>query len=718
MLKRKFLPALVLSLLVGAAFLVLGPVQKANALAPSNYTSYLIDDQVFRDTTTMSAADIQNFLNSEGSALAGLSDVENCGSPSGAHYSYYATYYACGQRASAAQIIYAAGQAYGINPRVILATLQKEESLITDPSPSASQINFAMGYGCPDSGGCSFPGFFNQVDNGTWQFRTDMELGAGNNWWGYTPSSYPCNGATRYYSAALKAGNGVTFSDDNGVAYSGFVMPDMSTATLYCYTPHVYNNPQGQFGNPQFGTTGLYYSGSYNFVVSFVTWWGTTYTPSFKALFAGESGFPTIIRGNSSQSYLRYWNTGNKPWYDNISAPPLHTYAVHLSTSNPINAGNPFSAFWPAPNRPATTFTHVYQGDGTTLAPDQHTVQPGQMVEFDFPFSIPPGTSPSFYQNFFQPILEGSSLWNMSGVAWLGVTVQPVTFSATFAGEGGFPTLVQGQGTTSFLRYKNTGNEPWFDDVSGAQYHTYPVHLATSNPPNAPSPFSAGWPTNNRATGTFAHIYQADGVTLAPDQHIAQPGQIVEFDFPMTAAANMHPGSYQAFFQPVLEGSVFWNMGGTAWLGVNVQPITFQATFASQSAYPTIARGNSSAAFLKYKNTGNVPWFDDVSGATYHTYPVHLATSNPINSASPFSSSWPANNRAAGTFVHVYLADGTTLAADQHIAQPGQIVEFDFNFNVPSNLAPGTYQAFFQPVLEGSAFWNMGALSWLNVTVQ
>jgi len=426
MFKTRYFLLLSLPLVLGVLFSLLSPAVHTSALATSNFTDHLIDDSVFRDRNSMGtgaggAQAIQNFLSAEGSGLAGFSDVENCGSTSGPHYSYYATYYACGQRASAAQIIYAAGQAYGINPRVILATLQKEQSLVTTPNPTAAQLNCAMGYlSCG-----SVSGFFNQVDNGTWQFKTDMELGSGNNWWGYTPASYPCNGATRLYNNALKGGNNITFSDDNGTPYRNITLANMSTATLYCYTPYVYNNPNGLFGKPQFGTTGLYYSGTYNFVNSFVTWWGSTYTSPFQASFAGQSGYPTIIRGNSTNSVLRYQNTGNQPWYDDVSAPQYNTYPVHLATSNPINNSSPFSAFWPTRNRATGTFAHVYQSDGVTLSADQHVAQQGQIVEFNFSFSVSPNMPTGFYTQFFQPVLEGSgSLWNMGGVAWFNMAVQ------------------------------------------------------------------------------------------------------------------------------------------------------------------------------------------------------------------------------------------------------------------------------------------------------
>lgn len=260
-------PGLLLALLLVSFFM--NPV-KASAL---NYTDHPMDDSIFRASFTMSAADIQSFLQNKGSGLAGFSDIEDCGSSSGGHYAFYATYYSCGSRVAASKIIYDAAQAYGINPQAILATLQKEQSLVTTPNPVSSQLNYAMGYGCPDSGGCSYAGFFNQVDNGTWQFRTDYELSAGNNYWGYGPSSFPCSGATRYYNKGLLPGNDVTFIDDHGTGYTHFVIPNPSTATLYCYTPHVFP-----------GSAQQYYSGSYWFVYYFSQWFGTSTAPyAFKA---------------------------------------------------------------------------------------------------------------------------------------------------------------------------------------------------------------------------------------------------------------------------------------------------------------------------------------------------------------------------------------------------------------------------------------------------
>ena len=244
--KLGFLTLLTLLVILSYQFVLNKP--RASAVT-YNYTSYLMDDSTFRASFTMNASAIQTFLQNEGSGLASFSDTEVCGTSTvGAMMPSYSSYYSCGTVQSAAQIIYDTSQAYGINPQVLLATMQKEQSLVTTPNPTASQLDYAMGYGCPDSSGCAtYPGFFTQLAWAAWQFRYNYEAVNGNAYGGYSASSYPCNGPKTYYSASLVPGNSVTFYDDYGTGYATFTIPDAATASLYCYTPHVFPGSSQEF---------------------------------------------------------------------------------------------------------------------------------------------------------------------------------------------------------------------------------------------------------------------------------------------------------------------------------------------------------------------------------------------------------------------------------------------------------------------------------------
>lgn len=93
----------------------------------------------------------------------------------------------------------------------------------------------------------------------------------------------------------------------------------MATATLYCYTPHVYNNPQGLYGLPRYGTTGLYYTGSYNFVYYFDLWWGSTYSQNLVtgnpgSVSWGPGRIDVFARGEDGGLWQEYYSGGWSGW--------------------------------------------------------------------------------------------------------------------------------------------------------------------------------------------------------------------------------------------------------------------------------------------------------------------------------------------------------------------------------------------------------------------
>ena len=112
-----------------------------------------------------------------------------------------------------------------INPGVILAYLEKEQSLISlknydvysDPQ---FRIRTAMGYGCPDGGSCAdtYKGFANQVNWAAYQLQYNFNQAPGS------------GGGTQY-----RIGQTITTLD----GYSVY-MSNAATAAQYRYTPHVY----------------------------------------------------------------------------------------------------------------------------------------------------------------------------------------------------------------------------------------------------------------------------------------------------------------------------------------------------------------------------------------------------------------------------------------------------------------------------------------------
>jgi len=238
----------------------------------------IIDNAVFLDANSMTATEIQDFLTSRGGGIANMSFVLNCYGPTSLERQWYTAAGApCDQVVPASQIIYFASQIYGVNPRVILATMQKEQSLVTAANPTSWQINQAMGYGCPTTGQCGGNStFFYQIDSGAWVLRYHYERARGNMTWWNVSSSWTCGSQKNFYSPNLYPNQNVSFYDNNGVLYRTYYLANAATSSFYCYTPHAYNNPQGLYGRDPFGTVGQYYSGSYNFVLFYELWFGST----------------------------------------------------------------------------------------------------------------------------------------------------------------------------------------------------------------------------------------------------------------------------------------------------------------------------------------------------------------------------------------------------------------------------------------------------------
>lgn len=127
---------------------------------------------------------------------------------------------------SASKIIYYSAQWYGLNPYAILATLQKEQSLVTTSTLNQYGLDWAMGYGVPDSGDRDYSrqGFATQVDWGTWQLAWNMN------------NANSSDATLRAKVSPYITGNTITI---DGVSTH---LDNGATASLYRYTPHFHGN--------------------------------------------------------------------------------------------------------------------------------------------------------------------------------------------------------------------------------------------------------------------------------------------------------------------------------------------------------------------------------------------------------------------------------------------------------------------------------------------
>lgn len=188
---------------------ILAVTSVSPALAFEFNPSYVISDSEMLDEDSMTEEQIQAFLDAYGTlGERSFTDVDD-------------------ERKGSAEIIFDAAQRNGINPRVILVMLQKEQSLIDDEDPSSDQLDWAMGYGICDS--CNyetdaaqrFRGFAKQVNSATLQLIE-----------GYMAD------LAAYGRTVTGFGPGIAANIDDGL----IVFSNAATAALYTYTPHTHGN--------------------------------------------------------------------------------------------------------------------------------------------------------------------------------------------------------------------------------------------------------------------------------------------------------------------------------------------------------------------------------------------------------------------------------------------------------------------------------------------
>ena len=163
---------------------------------------------------------------------------------------------------SAAQIIYNAAQEYHINPQVLLVLLRKESINLTgDTWPLKSQYKYAMGYACPDSG----PGHTANCNNAKAGFYKQMSLAAWQlNYYRHHRNDY-----------SLHMGmNNIQYSPNPACGTKPVYIENIATLSLYIYTPYTPNDAS-LTNYPGTAHCGAY--GNRNFFMFFNEWFGSTW---------------------------------------------------------------------------------------------------------------------------------------------------------------------------------------------------------------------------------------------------------------------------------------------------------------------------------------------------------------------------------------------------------------------------------------------------------
>jgi hypothetical protein len=673
--KKKILFAL--SFFVG---LGLASLMGSHASADAFNQNDLIDDPVFNNQS-MSAAQINSFLNTFPSSCISTNSGFYTPDPTGWSAAVTTNHgYTFAGNVSGGQAIYDAARIYNVNPEVILATLQKEQSVVTggagchysNPSPGnactysgGGCVFIAMSYGCPS--GCSvdysttdgsgFNGIGNafslQLIAATWLLRWSQERSEGI-LSGYT--GFDTGDDAIYYSGPMLVGthqrsasSTPTYFDGTDTLNDGtsVTIGTGGTAALYYYTPFISGNTHfDSIYNSWFGTQFSTYSWQpvsqqvyLDSSLQTPIGWGAT-------LEVGQTAYVVIIAAN----------TGDTTWSNTGSTP------IDLGTAQPGDRASPFcDAGWlGCPSRPTRLM--------------ESSVAPGQWGEFEFPVTAP--SVPGQYDEHFNLLAEGLKWFNDPGqnvafnviplnYSWQLVSQAVYTDSTRSSLMGWGATLLPGQSAYAVMVVANTSNFTW------TQTGPMAVELGTDIGKDRSSAFCTGqWPGCNRPA-----MLQQTSVA---------PGQWGTFTFPITAPAST--GVYNEHFN--LVSNAWFNDPGE-YMVLNVVPRTFTWQPVGQALYSdasqttllgwgaSLSTGQTVYAKIWADNTSNFTWTQTGANA------VELGTSQPNDRSSAFcTGQWPSCNRPA-------LLQQASVA-------PGQWGSFLFPITAPSTT--GTYNEHFNLV--------------------
>ena len=289
---RSFKPIAILvsALLIATGFVAVAAAPKAQAANAAQFDpGNIISDSVFYDFGTMTAVEIQRFLNSKLPTCNDNDGGPKCirdfvtDTPAMTGESGRCESLPAMQNQTAAQIIYTVANACKINPRVLIVTLQKEQGLIQGANPTKRMYDFAMGMNCPDTADCarSSAGFFYQMYKGAGQLQ----------WYGDPRGSFTylrvgTNITRRHQAANVEASRGVDCGSKT------FMLKSQATAALYYYTPYV---PNEAAMRNLYGTGDVCSAyGNRNFWRFYTDWFGNTIGGGF-LLKSSDSGTYFII---------------------------------------------------------------------------------------------------------------------------------------------------------------------------------------------------------------------------------------------------------------------------------------------------------------------------------------------------------------------------------------------------------------------------------------
>lgn len=366
---------------------------------------------------------------------------------------------------------------------------------------------------------------------------------------------------------------------------------------------------------------------------------------------AGQVGIPTSWSGNESPNPLP------------------------AGTSGPV--GYPIMVVYSAAQSVTMRAAEVVAPGGVRLP----IYYAPQQFEYDYQVIVPqkPLAAGTTYHVRFDINVNGvmaTNEWDFTTAGGSGTPPAPTqTFHAAFQSESAWPTLTPGSSTSLTVKFQNTGSATWQKGVTGSQAN---LGLNGDTLAFASLGMNDGWLSGNRLATTV--------------ENTVAPGQTGTFTFNVRAPAI--PGTYRLPLRPVIEGVTWMEDAGV--FMVIVSESSYHSKWASQSGYPTLRVGQTSAPLtISFTNTGSSPWVKGVLGKE-----ARLGINLDDVTWAALGVNWPFASRVA-------------VQSEANVAA-GQTATFTFQVKAPTT--PGVYSIHLRPVIDGTT-WMEDEGVFLVVTV-
>ena len=667
------------SQLLFVTFLCIFAVNVAPASAQLNGSQFragrIIDDAVFTNKSSMSVAQVQQFLESK--VAGGSCDVNGLKSSSRWNAAANRNYtraewgaisgntapYVCltiyrenpttretnlrnpsatiAGSQTAAEIIWNAAQQYNINPQVLLITLQKEQSLITDDWPWLNQYQAATGAYCPDSG----PGGSANCDPARAGFGVQVREAAR---------------LYRYYMddpwLYFVGNNNILFNPSRACGTSVVNIENLATAALYHYTPY---QPNAAALNNLYGTGDSCSAyGNRNFWRMFNDWFGATLATSYSYTFVSSTyAVVQLETGQKSAiNTITIRNNGAATWYADGSAPTGHG-AVRLGIKDYAT-----TAF-------ADVSDPAWLGTRNQIRMTPATVAPGENATFSFVLEGPNTALIPSELITFVPVVDGVGF--MPNIN-MQMRVSHKAPAYSFVSAANIPSqLLPNEEATSTITIKNTGASTWYADGSvPAGKNAMRLALKNYQQTGYADWFDPAWlGTRNQIRMTPATV---------------APGENATYTFKLRGPYVKH--FEKLHFVPVLNGVTFLSDINMFTFVGTPTPSSSYAYVSALNAPSTMAAGTTANVSLTLKNTGNTVWRNGTSlpGA----FTTRLIMKNPAYRTSRFYNSTDAS-----------WLSSAQVAMTTAVVRPGENATFAFTWKAPT--VPSTYQEQFAPAIDG-----------------